>query len=700
MSPINKGQKNVEQLTLDGVSDADVSSNLTLEQISSVVNPMLYTANRAPFLYNLFASNASNTIGAANTLPSHLLASAVAALNSNYSEQFTSSLRSQTTSTSHSNSHNSKNIHKCVCGRDFKSARWLANHQKKERCFEYEGVPETQTDLSIESQAPFSIPFDTFPVQISEPSLQSEQNLRLFQDLPQSKGIKDIDSESNEALTKENIQRLDDLQSVNMEDDHNHPSELSTVDINAKLENNDHHLSNSDSASSKENHDVEEMLQKMPNISNSNEPVLNFLDNLKSPSQPTEEKGFRCDFCSKLFIKKHKMQIHRRMHTGEKPYNCTFCGKAFSRKDHMMKHVHVHYKYRKVESSAEANVDDEIKSPLDRNTAIDNPVLSAFSGVSIMLEQQSELQTKLAALSALAKAKEIQKKERFKAATNDTSVHQILPSHSNRKTDKKRPRKDSATDEESSLLFDIDDDFADCDAESVADGKYKCSHCIKSFDKAQVFLYHLQLKHKIHGNSKFTCSVCQAEIWTRRKFESHILSFHGNDEQISEQYIDKIGLVPNNESRSTDENCFDEGKIITDESELDEFGVAIISLNKRTKIDQQSPRDPGEFPMLNNISTNNRLTDCYAMLGRDQQRLDSGILCKSKAKYLAVNLESAKADASKQKFPDCEKQISNAGKELLGDLLQFSDNLDLAISPPAEKSLPVEDFLKCLRGTP
>ncbi|KAL5235200.1 hypothetical protein ACI65C_002610 [Semiaphis heraclei] len=50
----------------------------------------------------------------------------------------------------------------------------------------------------------------------------------------------------------------------------------------------------------------------------------------------------QCDFCFKMFIKKFKLNEHRRTHTGEKPYVCNVCGRSFSQKVNLVRHNRTH----------------------------------------------------------------------------------------------------------------------------------------------------------------------------------------------------------------------------------------------------------------------------------------------------------------------------------------------------------------------
>ncbi|XP_055373796.1 protein PF3D7_1417600 [Condylostylus longicornis] len=55
------------------------------------------------------------------------------------------------------------------------------------------------------------------------------------------------------------------------------------------------------------------------------------------------QKKFSCDLCGKLFHRHYYLIEHRRIHTGERPFLCTICGKSSTTKTNHNKHLKIHH---------------------------------------------------------------------------------------------------------------------------------------------------------------------------------------------------------------------------------------------------------------------------------------------------------------------------------------------------------------------
>jgi len=51
-----------------------------------------------------------------------------------------------------------------------------------------------------------------------------------------------------------------------------------------------------------------------------------------------DEKKFKCEFCSKTFIRSHHLKEHRMIHTGDYPFTCELCAKGFKRESVFISH--------------------------------------------------------------------------------------------------------------------------------------------------------------------------------------------------------------------------------------------------------------------------------------------------------------------------------------------------------------------------
>ncbi|XP_059094391.1 zinc finger protein 91-like [Tigriopus californicus] len=106
---------------------------------------------------------------------------------------------------------------------------------------------------------------------------------------------------------------------------------------------------------------------------------------LSDHSKVHEDPTHKCQYCTKLFRRKHHLTIHERIHKGEKPFKCDICDYASNNSGNLIKHKKfVHQQQKKTAKKSQFQVEQNSSQMIvDKPLSMTNQHLLSQQGPSI-----------------------------------------------------------------------------------------------------------------------------------------------------------------------------------------------------------------------------------------------------------------------------------------------------------------------------
>lgn len=205
-------------------------------------------------------------------------------------------------------------------------------------------------------------------------------------------------------------------------------------------------------------------------------------ENLQKHSRlHTAESPFACQICRKPFTKPSALERHMRTHTGERPYTCDSCGKGFTRRSHLQRHVKLHYSAKPFRCSECRSAFTSEEALLEHKTIHVSQTTSA--------QQRGSQPTP--SMDFLAQAALLAGAELMNGQPGEGARSQLAYNARQMEVLMTQQTREQAAEASGGVM--------------LAEGKYKCRKCAKTFAK----LGSLEKHAILHTDqSPFKCQFC------------------------------------------------------------------------------------------------------------------------------------------------------------------------------------------------